>query len=420
MEAAGQHIHHTVDHLFRQQSGKMMAVLTRMLGLHQIALAEDIVQESLLLAMNTWPYNGIPDNPEAWLQRVARNKAIDHMRRAQRSSYILSRYKSQLLADDTDSTGMPVLHPESEIADSMLRMLFACCHPSIPPESQVAMALKVLCGLSISEIAKAFLTGEETIAKRIYRAREKMRTGKVLLDLPFHTAWSSRLDMVLHCLYLLFNEGYHSGHPEQLVREDLCEEAIRLAHLLTGHKETSQPRTYALLALFCFQASRLKARTDDRGQIILLQQQDRSLWYRPLIEKGFHYLEAAAEPFEVTPYHLEAGIASLHAAAPSFEQTNWMAIYQLYTTLYQLQCHPVVTVNKAIAAGYALGPAEGLSQLLALDPPPAYHYYYAALGEMYFLMHRKEEACYWYKQALQHVKHAREQELLRHKIQSCS
>jgi RNA polymerase sigma-70 factor (ECF subfamily) len=419
MEATDQHIYQAVDHLFRQESGKMVAVLTKWLGLHHLQVAEDIVQDSLFQAMNTWPFTGMPHNPVAWLHRVARNKAIDYIRREGLAARIRIRYHDQAYEIHDLEAPIEPFFLEREIEDGLLRMLFACCHPSITPESQVAMALKVLCGLSVAEIARAFLTQEETIAKRIYRARERMKTGHVHLDLPLPVALTNRLDAVLHCLYLLFNEGYNSSHPEQLIREELCQEAMRLAHLLTGQKETSRPRTYALLALFCFQASRLKARMDDRGNIILLQRQDRALWYRPLIEKGFYYLEAAAAPFEVSPYHLEAGIASLHAAAPTFEQTDWKSIYQLYTSLYHLKESPVVAMNKAIAAGYAFGPEEGLSQLQKIDTLTTYSYYYAAVGEMYFLMHKKPEAQSWYRQALQRVSSVQEQQLLIYKMELC-
>jgi RNA polymerase sigma-70 factor (ECF subfamily) len=312
------HIHQAVDHLFRHESGKMIAVLTKLLGLQHLELAQDIVQDSLLQAMNTWSYKGLPDNPAGWLYRVARNKAIDHLRREKSWSTISPQY-AYLLESTHTSTADPLFEAHA-IEDSMLRMLFACCHPSITVESQLALALKTLCGLTNAEIAKAFLTNEDTIAKRIYRAREKMRTQNVQLELPAASQLQSRLHTVLHCLYLLFNEGYNAAHPNRLIREELCEEAMRLAYLLTQHSLTALPRTYALLALFCFQASRLQARIDDHGNIILLQQQNRDHWYRPLIDKGFEYLELAAEPFELSPYHIEAGIASLHAAAPSFDK----------------------------------------------------------------------------------------------------
>lgn len=410
-------VHQTVDHLFRHESGKMIAVLTNLLGLEYLELAQDMVQESLLQAMNTWPYKGVPEDPAAWLYRVARNKAIDYLRREKKWAEISPRY-AHLQETEMAALTEP-LFGEQAIEDSMLRMLFACCHPCITIEAQLALALKTLCGLSNTEIARAFLTNEDTIAKRIYRAREKMRAGQIALELPAASQLQARLHAVLHCLYLLFNEGYNAAHPDRLIREELCEEAMRLAYLLTRHPLTARPRTYALLALFCFQASRLKARQDDKGHIILLQQQDRTLWYRPLIDKGFAFLEAAAEPFELSSYHLEAGIASLHAAAPTFEQTDWTAIYRLYEALVNLQPGPVVKLNKAIAAAYAINPNEALVQLQNIDGLEQFYLYHTAVGEMYYLLQQNEAALHSYQKALPLTASGPERQLLLTKIERC-
>jgi RNA polymerase sigma-70 factor (ECF subfamily) len=412
MASSLQHIQETVDHLFRHESGKMVAVLTRLLGLHHLELAQDVVQESLLQAMHTWPYKGMPDNPAGWLHRVARNKAVDYLRREKKWSTISPQYATLL---ESVKVGDP-LFETGEIEDSMLRMLFACCHPVIAIEAQLALALKTLCGLTNTEIAKAFLTSEDTVAKRIYRAREKMRAADVQLELPPAAHIQSRLSAVLHCLYLLFNEGYNATNHNQIIREELCEEAMRLTYLLTQHTLTAQPQTYALLALFCFQASRLKARLDDKGHIILLQQQDRTQWYRPLIEKGFQYLEAAAEPFTLSPYHLEAGIASLHASAQSFETTDWRAIYKLYQALAVLQPTPVVLLNKAVAAAYALNPNEALMQLQAIDGLEQFYLYHATIGQMYALLGHKDMALISYQKALYLTTSSPEQQLLKSKI----
>ena len=409
-------IHQTVDHLFRHESGKMVAVLTRLLGLQHIEAAEDMVQDCLLQAMNTWPYNGMPDNPAGWLHRVARNNAIDYIRRQKKWETISPQY-AHLLQSEYSLTST-VDHSFDVIEDSMLCMLFACCHPCITADTQIAVALKTLCGLSTAEIAKAFLTNEETIAKRIYRAREKMRADNIALVLPEPAQLPDRLDAVLHCLYLLFNEGYNAAHADHLIREELCEEAMRLAYLLTQYPLTARPRTYALLALFCFQASRFEARLQDDTTIILLQQQDRTLWHMPLIAQGFAFLEQAAAPFEISAYHLEAGIASMHAA-PSFEQTDWKTIYQLYETLHVLQPAIIVALNKAIAAAYAIGPQEGLSQLEKIQGLEKNYLYRTAIAEMYFLLHQKERACTAYKEAL-HLTHTKaERRLLLSKIAQC-
>jgi len=412
-------INQLVDHLFRHESGKMIAVLSRLLGLQNIEVAQDIVQDTLLQAMSTWSYKAIPDNPSAWLYRVAKNKAIDFLRREKRFHEISPEYKYLLESEYTLSSTVNNLFLENEIQDSQLRMIFACCHPAITEESQIALTLKTLCGLSINEIAKAFLTTEETIAKRIYRAKEKIKAEKIELEVPQNNELSSRVDAVLKSLYLLFNEGYKSSHPDKLIREDLCEEAIRLCLLITQNPLTSFPRSKALLALMCFQASRLDARLDDKNNIILLKHQDRSKWNRSLMSKGFELMEESTEPFEVSTYHLEAAIASQHATARSFEQTNWKSIYHLYEMLYQLQPNPVVAMNKAIASSYAISKQNALEELQQIKGLENHHLYYATLGEIYFDLENKIEAKKFFTKALELTSSSYEQQLLISKISSC-
>jgi RNA polymerase sigma-70 factor (ECF subfamily) len=413
-------INQLVDHLFRHESGKMIAVLSRLLGLQNIEVAQDIVQDTLLQAMTTWSYKVIPDNPSAWLYRVAKNKAIDFLRREKRFHAIGPEYNYLLQSEYTLSSTVNNLFLENEIQDSQLRMIFACCHPAIAEESQIALTLKTLCGLSINEIAKAFLTTEETIAKRIYRAKEKIKTEKIELEVPQNNELSSRVDAVLKSLYLLFNEGYKSSNPDKLIREDLCEEAIRLCLLVTQNSVTSFPRSKALLALMCFQASRLDARLDDKNNIILLKHQDRSKWNRSLMSKGFELMEESTEPFEVSTYHLEAAIASQHASARSFEQTDWKSIYHLYEMLYQLQPNPVVAMNKAIASAYAISKQNALDELQQIKGLENHHLYYATLGEIYFDLENKIEAKKFFTKALALTSSSYEQQLLMSKISSCS
>lgn len=412
-------IHELADHLFRHESGKMVAVLTRLLGLQNMEAAQDIVQDTLLQAMSSWSYGKIPDNPAAWLYRVAKNKAIDLLRREKRFREIGPQYGYLLQSEYTLAPTIHQLFLENEIQDSQLRMMFACCHPAIPEESQVALTLKALCGLSINEIARAFLTNDDTISKRIYRAKEKIKTENIEMDVPPAAELANRLDAVLKSLYLLFSEGYHSSHPDQLIRHDLCAEAMRLCLLITQHPLTARPRTRALLALMCFQSSRLQARLDDAGNIILLKHQDRSLWNRTLIQKGFDYIEAAAEPYEVSSYHLEAAIASLHAAAPSFEHTDWKSIYHLYELLYQLQPNPVVAMNKAIASAYAVGRQQALEELQCIKGLEQHHLYYASIGEMYFELQQKEHARSYFEKALGLTVSQTEKQLLLEKISLC-
>ncbi len=412
------HINQLADHLFRHESGKMTAVLSRIVGLQNLETAEDIVQDTLLQAMHSWR-EAIPENPSAWLYKVARNKAIDHIRRQKKFNEISPRYVYLLQSGNNSSNEVNQLFLENEIQDSQLRMMFACCHPAIPEESQIAITLKTLCGLSNGEIAKAFLTNEETISKRIYRAKEKIRTEKIELDVPAGDELVKRLDAVLRSLYLLFNEGYNSSHPEHLIREALCEEAIRLCHMLTIQSFTNYPRVKALLSLMCFQSSRLTARLDDKGNIIVLKYQDRSKWYRPLIQRGFDYLDGAAEPYEVSPYHLEAAIASLHAASPSFEATDWKTIHHLYELLYKVQPIPIVAMNKAIASAYSISKQKALEELQQIKGLEQHHIYYASIGEMYLEMEEKMVAKTYFEKAYSLTASQSEQQLLQKKISLC-
>ncbi|HTE32470.1 MAG TPA: sigma-70 family RNA polymerase sigma factor, partial [Chryseolinea sp.] len=378
----------------------------------------DIVQDTLLQAMTTWPFNGLPDNPVGWLHRVARNKAVDLLRKEKIFNHLQPKIQYLLQSEYTLSATVQHLFEEEEIMDSQLRMMFACCHMSIPVEAQMALILKTLCGLSTAEIAKAFLKDEETIAKRIYRAKEKIRSERIKLELPAYPKIAQRLAAVLHSLYLLFNEGYNSSLPEHLIREDLCEEAMRLTYLLTKHAATNGPGTHALLALFCFQASRLGARLDDKGNIILLKHQDRSRWHQPLIQKGNYYLELATED-ETSAYHLEAAIAWLHASAPDFERTNWKAIYHLYSELSRHHPSDIVSLNKAIAAAYALDRKSAINELREIKSLDNYYLYHTAIGEIYFDEGLNEQARQCFQKALDLTNSPAEQQLLRNKITAC-
>lgn len=419
MDQTDKNVSHLVDHLFRHESGKMIAVLSRLLGLQNIEIAQDIVQDTLLQAMSAWSYKNIPDNPSGWLYRVAKNKAIDFLRREKKFREISPQYGYLLQSEYTLSSTVNNLFLENEIQDSQLRMMFACCHPAIAEESQIALTLKTLCGLSVNEIAKAFLTSEDTIAKRIYRAKEKIKSEKIELVVPQSHELSLRTDTVLKSLYLLFNEGYNSSNPDKLIREDLCEEAIRLCFLITQHPLTAYPRSKALLALMCFQASRIDARLDDNNNIILLKHQDRGKWNRSLMSRGFELMEESTEPFEVSTYHLEAAIASQHATARTFDQTDWKSIYHLYEMLYQLQPNPVVAMNKAIASAYAIGRQNALNELQKIKGLEHHHLYYATVGEIYFDLDKKTEAKKFYQKALELTSSTYEQQLLMNKINNC-
>jgi len=408
-----------VSHLFRYEAGKMAAVLTRMLGTEHFDTAEDLVQETLIEAMETWRFRGVPDNPSAWLYKVAHNKAIDWVRSRHRQAKLLSTEEQQIKSVLNLSTGNEQFFAEDEIQDSVLRLMFACCHPAIPTESRIALTLKTLGGLSVNEIAKAFLTSEETIAKRIYRAKEKIKQENIKLEAPGIFELPRRLNSVLQVLYLLFNEGYHSAHSDSVIREDLCEEAMRLAYLLVQNNSTNLPKVNALLSLMCLQASRFDARTGDLGEIILLQDQDRVKWNKPLIRKGLEFLERASIGNFISEYHVEASIASVHALATHFEDTSWNKLATLYEVLSEIKPSPIVSLNRAIAIGYSISPEHGIIELEKIKTLQDNSHYYAALGNFYFKTNNYTAATTCFKTAIAKTIHASEREMLEQKIIAC-
>lgn len=410
-----QQVDQLVGHLFRKESGRMAAALTRLLGFGNLDITQDIVQDTLLKAVTVWKFKGIPENPSAWLYTVAKRKAIDVLRQRKLRESVHEELAQALESEWTLAPTVNQLFIDNEIEDSQLRMIFACCHPAIPYESQIALTLKTLCGLSVSEIARSFLTTDETIAKRLYRAREKIRQENITLEVPAPSSLPARLDVVLHTLYLLFNEGYNSSHPDQLIRNDLCEEAMRLCLLLTRNNITNTPRTNALLSLMCLQASREAARLGKDGEMILLKDQDRSLWNKALIEKGISYLNLASDGPGITDYHVEAAIAAHHSMADSFERTNWEAIFHLYGSLSNIKPGPVVEMNKAIALGYWKSVGEGLKALVAIEGLEETHRYHAVLGDFYFEVNDREKAMLAYDKALSLVSSKQERELLQKK-----
>lgn len=413
------HVQKLVDHLFRHEAGRMAAVLTRFLGTENLDTAEDLVQDTLLKAMEIWRFRGVPDKPSAWLYKVAHNKAIDWVRSEQRQTKLLSSEEEKIKSVWNLSSPSEVLFHEDEIQDSVLRMMFACCHPAIPLESQIALTLKTLGGLSAGEIANAFLTSEETIAKRIYRAKEKIKQEKIKLDPPGLFELPYRLDSVLHVLYLLFNEGYHSSHNDTIIREDLCAEAMRLTFLLAQHKATSLPKVNALMALMCLQSSRFAARTGDLGEIILLEDQDRSKWSKPLIEQGLDFLSKASVGNSLSEYHVEASIASIHSLALRFDETRWDKLLNLYETLHELKPGPMVSFNKAIAMGYATSFEAGIHELEKITTLKDHYLYLTAMGNFYLLQGDAAVAQSFLEKALTKTTSAQEAALIKRKIQMC-
>jgi RNA polymerase sigma-70 factor (ECF subfamily) len=343
----------------------MVAVLTKIFGTKNLEIAEDVVQDTLLHAINVWKIKGMPDNPSAWLFRVAKNKAIDIIRRNKYSvQYDFSNSEKVLLTSEfTLNTAMEHFWKEELIVDDLLGMMFACCHPDISPENQVTLILKTLCGFSTGEIAKAFLTTEDIVSKRLYRTKEFFREHKVALDIPSQQEIRKRTEVVLNSIYLLFNEGYNSTHTEDLILQDVIEESIALCKMLSENKHTQIPEVFALLALMCFHSARLFSRLTADGEIILLPEQDRSKWDPALIQQGNEYMNKAAFGDSISNYHLEAAIAYEHCTARTYEDTNWNRILEYYNYLCTISPSPITELNRAIAIMQVHGPEAALREL---------------------------------------------------------
>jgi RNA polymerase sigma-70 factor (ECF subfamily) len=372
-----------VEHFFRRQAGRLVAVLTRFFGWRNFDLVEEMVQATLLEALQAWRLRGVPENPAAWIHRVAKNKVLDALRRNEIGRRATREWAARRPAHDQ---GIDELFVESQIEDSQLRMMFACCHPRLARENQLALTLKGLCGFGNSEIARALLVGEETIKKRLQRATRDLVEHQVALEPPDAAELLGRLDVVHQVLYLLFNEGYSSSKGETAIRADLCEEAARLCYLLCSHRQCSTPATRALMALMLFHAARLEARLDQDGFVLLLEDQDRSQWDRKLIERAKEFLDLSAEGTVISPFHLEAGIAWYHCSAGSYAETDWPAILKLYDALLKIHRSPVYLLNRAIVVAQIDGPEAGIRALHEAGQEAAlrhYHLFDATLGEFY-------------------------------------
>ncbi|WP_421798719.1 RNA polymerase sigma factor [Haliscomenobacter sp.] len=367
-----------IPHLFRTEFRKITAVLTRFLGIEHLELAEDLVSETFVLALETWPHHGLPDNPSAWLYTVAKNKAKNQLKRQQlfQSKIIPDLMNESDLSHDSELD----LSPEN-ITDSQLQMLFAICHRAIPVEAQIGLALRTLCGFGIDEIATAFLSSKETINKRLFRAREKLRQEKVAIEIPGATAIQERLASVLTTLYLLFSEGYYSESQDSVLRKDFCLEAMRLTYSLIEYAPTNQPQVNALMALMCFQASRFEARTNEKGEMLLYHEQDESQWDEALIARGAYFLKKAAQGNTLSKYHLEAQIAYWHTIKEDSPE-KWQQILQLYNHLLVLEYSPIIALNRTYALAKVKGNAVAIleAEKLKLENN---HFYFTLLGELY-------------------------------------
>jgi len=389
------HVAQIVDHLFRRESGRLVAILSRRLGARHLHLAQDVVQDALLRAMEAWPFSGVPANPSAWLLQTARNRALDALRRngvwGQNSAALAP------LIEDCAQQALAAPPPqfEEEIADAQLRMMFVCCHPELPADTQVALILKTLCGFGEREIAAAFLVSEAAVGKKLVRARKLLRETGLSLELPAAAELTPRVESVLRALYLLFNEGYKASHGDTLLRADLCSEAIRLAELLAASPLGGRPETHALLALLHLHAARLGSRLADDGALLLLAAQDRARWDRGQIARGIAHLEKSAAGERVTRWHLEAGIAACHALAPTYQATDWPRILSLYDKIEALAPSPVVALNRAIAVAHVHGNGAGLQALEKIPDRRAlahYYLYHAVTGQIQLAAGRALEA----------------------------
>lgn len=355
-------VRESIDHLFRHHAGQMVSVLSRIFGFDKIDLIEDAVQDALIAALRKWPFGGMPDNPTAWLTQVAKNRVLDQIRRDR---------KMEPADEDLEiaegSGGSDTILFSSEMHEDQLRMIFACCHPSIAPDSQVALTLKMIGGFSISEIARAYLSSDDAIAKMLTRAKKKLRETRMILEIPPPADLNSRLDSVLKVLYLMFNEGYAASGGDELVRKDLCIEAIRLCRILVVHPVTTAPRVHALLALFLLQAARFTTRSDHRGELLLLVDQDRSLWDKNMLASGLDQLRLSADGTELSDFHLEAEIAAMHALASSYESTDWQCIFDLYERLQARHFSVVAELNKIVVLERLRGAEHGLAALDKLE-----------------------------------------------------
>ena len=429
MDVSNQNSHHAddevnilVDHLFRHKTAQVISTLTRIFGIEHLDLAEDVVQETLLKALRQWPFSGVPKNPGGWILHSAKNLAIDILRREALFHDKADEIAFQLKQEMRSSADAPDDFDDGGLKSDQLRMMFTSCHPALSQEVQVALTLKTLCGLSTEEIAKAFLTQEAAIAQRLVRAKRKIRDEKISLEMPPAAEFPERLNSILQVLYLLFNEGYNSHGGENLIRDELCAEAIRLTMLLAEHPVGDIPIVHALLALMLLQASRLPARIDAQGRLLLFAEQDRSLWDRDLISRGLCHLERSGEGNELTIYHLQAGIAAFHATAASYESTDWKNILSFYDTLATLDRSPVVALNRAVALAMIDGPNTGIAALKKIEADPSLQSYYllpATLGEFYMQLGDLRKAGDYYKTALTLAGTEPERRFLLDKIQAC-
>ena len=390
-----------VEHFFRHETGRLHGALIRLVGVHNLTLAEDVAQEAMLRALRTWSMGGVPANPSAWIMRVATNLARDALRHQRMSGA----KEPSIIAhfEQMRSTRPIITESEHEIADDALRLMFVCCHPSVSPDAQVVLALKVMCGFSTGEIARAFLSSEAAIEKQLTRTKQRIQNAHIAFDIPEGEDLGPRLDGVLGALYLLFNEGYKASAGERLLREDLCHEAVRLTSLLVAHPAGRTPRSHALLALMLLTAARFPSRLDEHGDLLRLDDQDRSKWDVALIERGLMELVEAAKGNELSEYHLQAGIAAIHCTAADYASTDWARILRHYDELNRIKPSPIVALNRAVAVAHLHGPQAGLDAVAEIpqrDRLESHYLLHAVVGELQWRLKNDRAAAESFRRAL--------------------
>ncbi len=405
----------TVEHLFREQSGRMSSVLTRVFGFHNSELVDDIIQETFIAAMKTWPLKGEPEEPVAWLMTVAKNKLLNELKRLKRSEK-----KHQALVDYQTEEQIDELFLDHEIKDSQLRTLFACCNPNLKPKVKIMLTLKIVSGFSDAVIANALLMSEHAVKKSIFRAKQLLRNSGETLQIPFVPEVENRFETALTVIYLIFNEGYKSSHGALVFNEEICEEAIKLGLLLESVPNIEQGKLFALLALMHFNVARLDTRLNDFGEIENFENQNRLKWDRNLIKAGVYYLRKSRVSTSLSEYHLEATIASAHALASHYKETDWKLIVSCYRMLLKLQETDLTKLNYAIALSKLDGPAAGLKILAEIEESePFQSLYFAAKAEMNLSAENYDKAKTYYSVALDYITNDAERDFIQKKIQEC-
>lgn len=412
-----------LDHLFRHESGKLVSVLTKILGTDNIELAEDVVQDAMGEAIDQWAYKGVPENPTGWLYRVAKNKAINFINRERNRQKYSSDVIHFLQSEWTAEPALDYYFSEPELEDDQLRMMFMCCHPSLSADSQIALTLKTLCGFSVQEIASAFITNEEGISKRLVRARQTIRENRISFSLPPGHELENRLASVLEAIYLLFNEGYNASGGETLIRLELCDEAIRLTQLIVDSRLLDRKHSAcALLALMLLSRSRFDSRTDNQGAIVELAKQDRTCWDKEMIKKGIGLLEFSINDHTISKYHIMATISAHHCSAIDDASTDWKGILSLYDNLGEIDKSPLVLLNRAVILSKLQGAIHAIEELerLGTDPLLAqYSYYYSTLAELYINLNRLEKALPLFEKAMSFTRNDKELRHLEMRIAQC-